>query len=816
MYKTEAATNAGATPEKARKRGAEVHQAGLHLVLEAIRELCAPSPYRFANGEVYTGEVRLAFFMGDQPAHNKHVGWRSNGCRMCSAPHDRLADTDEIWPLFDWRACHRSLQRHALSCLDDDGNVIYGKGKVISNWERRYGVHFMYNSVFEFADEIGLDPVMGLPRDFLHWIILGLFGYHIVKAIIYLITQTILADVYLTAHGGRRAPVNQQTMHHVLQRLARRLASIEADESCLTITPEYAQHFLKVYELGKSSFTGTRMTYLILVLPYVMTDLVGDERRAINAAIDQAQADPADPLHGLPHVEDPCEAINDALLVFLSWFLSVRRKDLPASEVCALTERGIALMEKLKEVFPEKSGEQAGWNFRKFHDILHTSVIIMFFGWLENTSCQSGELAHKILLKALAGNLNNYNVFIQFLRYWERYEQLVRSERENDEAGGDDAHDQEESEMPRATEDLARAEAMHACELGTRCPLFFMAMHRSSLHHTPASTGGLRSSSIRGRQTFNLFKLPADAVAELPALKALPLELSKFAYTYLKKSLALPPPADARGKPSVEELNAVLLHYLVADRGGQHIRTWGTLELESDLCLGVQRVRCFPFKSDKAWKCNPKNYVAVIPPSKFTGVSFAQFDMANASHRRKLWFGRVEIFFQCSFRNAGGRRFELQLALLSCLYDFKCPDAQTILQREGGARMFYVPDTQWLTVLPVNHILGRVPLMKTYLCGSSSPTIPHEFSHHKQAYFKYGHADRNGREGSGSPLLMLNVHLWQFGRPQARTISVQQRHANKERAQKAANQKRAERMPYTRDKAARRRTMRTAMRATAQ
>jgi hypothetical protein len=115
-------------------------------------------------------------------------------------------------------------------------------------------------------------------------------------------------------------------MHHVLQRLARRLASIEADESCLTITPEYAQHFLKVYELGKSSFTGTRMTYLILVLPYVMTDLVGDERRAINAAIDQAQADPADPLHGLPHVEDPCEAINDALLVFLSCFFQFAGK----------------------------------------------------------------------------------------------------------------------------------------------------------------------------------------------------------------------------------------------------------------------------------------------------------------------------------------------------------------------------------------------------------------------------------------------------------------------------------------------------------
>ena len=70
---------------------------------------------------------------------------------------------------------------------------------------------------------------------------------------------------------------------------------------------------------------------------------------------------------------------------------------------------------KAQGSFPEKSGEEHTWNFRKFHDIIHTSVIIMFFGWLENKSCQSGELAHKILLKAWAGNLNNDNVFIQFL-----------------------------------------------------------------------------------------------------------------------------------------------------------------------------------------------------------------------------------------------------------------------------------------------------------------------------------------------------------------------------------------------------------------
>ena len=41
-------------------------------------------------------------------------------------------------------------------------------------------------------------------------------------------------------------------------------------------------------------------------------------------------------------------------------------------------------------------------------------------------------------------------------------------------------------------------------------------------------------------------------------------------------------------------------------------------------------------------------------------------------------------------------------------------------------------------------------------------------------------------------------------------ISVQQRHANKDLAKKAANQKSAQRMPYTQEKALRRRAMRTA------
>ena len=99
------------------------------------------------------------------------------------------------------------------------------------------------------------------------------------------------------------------------------------------------------------------------------------------------------------------------------------------------------------------------------------------------------------------------------------------------------------------------------------------------------------------------------------------------------------------------------------------------------------------------------------------------------------------------------------------------------LQRTAGARMFYVPSKSWTIVLPVNHILGKVPLMKVYLGGSSAPTIPHSFAGQKQRYFKRGCADQAGDKGvgSGSKLFEVNVHLWQFGRPQPRTESVAER-----------------------------------------
>jgi hypothetical protein len=107
--------------------------------------------------------------------------------------------------------------------------------------------------------------------------------------------------------------------------------------------------------------------------------------------------------------------------------------------------------------------------------------------------------------KALAGNLNNSNLFIQFLRYWEQIEQLLRAEHENTEAVGKgvDAGADSDNEVVNVDESSgtkeagSRSKSMHASDLGPQCPLFSMILHRSSLHHTASSTGGTSRGVIK-------------------------------------------------------------------------------------------------------------------------------------------------------------------------------------------------------------------------------------------------------------------------------------------------------------------------------
>ena len=136
-----------------------------------------------------------------------------------------------------------------------------------------------------------------------------------------------------------------------------------------------------------------------------------------------------------------------------------------------------------------------------------------------------------------------------------------------------------------------------------------------------------------------------------------------------------------------------------------HIFTFGTLELENEKCVGIQRIRSRPFSFDKFYGTNPRQYVVLIPPSKYSNIQFADFDITNKQYKDKMWFGRVELLCRCCFcpdlREGGGEILQFDLALISCLYNFKCPLASNSMQTMAGARLLYQPKTPWTFVVPV-------------------------------------------------------------------------------------------------------------------
>ena len=74
-----------------------------------------------------------------------------------------------------------------------------------------------------------------------------------------------------------------------------------------------------------------------------------------------------------------------------------------------------------------------------------------------------------------------------------------------------------------------------------------------------------------------------------------------------------------------------------------------------------------------------------------------------------------------------------------------------------------------LYVAPVDHMVGRVPLIPLFLAGNSTPTIPHKFSTHKGSGFPTGCADSAASDGRrGSRVYEVNTWLWNFGRGKPR------------------------------------------------
>ena len=55
--------------------------------------------------------------------------------------------------------------------------------------------------------------------------------------------------------------------------------SVVADTSMMTSSPEYAAHFLEVYvkKTENAKFTGDRVRFLMLTLPFLVRDLIAPE-----------------------------------------------------------------------------------------------------------------------------------------------------------------------------------------------------------------------------------------------------------------------------------------------------------------------------------------------------------------------------------------------------------------------------------------------------------------------------------------------------------------------------------------------------------
>jgi hypothetical protein len=115
------------------------------------------------------------------------------------------------------------------------------------------------------------------PKDELHQWFIGLYGEHIIPAIVHRYAQVLQRPDLFTSdkNGDKHALVSNGAVARVFKRLADRLLGEVSDTSTITITPEYAAHFLEVYvkKTDGAKFTGDRIRFLMLALPLAVRDL---------------------------------------------------------------------------------------------------------------------------------------------------------------------------------------------------------------------------------------------------------------------------------------------------------------------------------------------------------------------------------------------------------------------------------------------------------------------------------------------------------------------------------------------------------------
>ena len=106
---------------------------------------------------------------------------------------------------------------------------------------------------------------------------LGLFGDHIVLAVLYHYTQVLRRPDLMNSKG--KPLVTTARLDAVWKRLSDHFSTVLADTSIITMSTEYVAHFHDIFIDGKehAKMTGDRMKMLMLTLPFMVRDLIAPE-----------------------------------------------------------------------------------------------------------------------------------------------------------------------------------------------------------------------------------------------------------------------------------------------------------------------------------------------------------------------------------------------------------------------------------------------------------------------------------------------------------------------------------------------------------
>jgi hypothetical protein len=160
------------------------------------------------------------------------------------------------------------------------------------------------------------------------------------------------------------------------------------------------------------------------------------------------------------------------------------------------------------------------------------------------------------------------------------------------------------------------------------------------------------------------------------------------------------------------------------------------------------------------------------PPETFDLAS--DFDMSGSN---LLWYGRLQLLFRCTLRPTDAavgdvqRHLEVSLAFFSTFEPIDLTP-HSIMQRQGVPMLFDSASCAALPSLYLCHaknVLGRVPMIPSFVAGNAHPTIPHSFRGRRLGG---GMADTQPNRGNGSRLYEVNLWMWRYGRGQERKVSV--------------------------------------------